>query len=221
MKRSSKKWLKNEIEFLKENFATKGALFCAEQLNNRTLESIRIKAARLGLKRNKKDRYNIVDAPKGYKYCGCCQQILPESDFYRKNKSNSYDDKLHKLCRSCTRESARRSYRKTKSSQRERYQKNPEQKIYQNIKGRAKKNNIPFNLTIDDIQIPETCPVLGIPIIPFSASDNSPSVDKINPKLGYIKGNVCIISKRANRIKSDANAEEIQKVADWLKSIEQ
>ncbi len=217
--RSSKKWTNKEIEFLKENFEFKGALFCAEKLKNRTLESVRIKASKLGLKRDKKSRYNIVDAPIGYKFCGSCKQILPLSDFYRKKSNNRYDDEVHKLCRNCTRESARRSYRTHASSNQVRYKKDPVKKIYQNVRGRAKAKNIEFNLTIEDINIPEFCPVLGIPIIPFSSSDNSPSVDRINPKLGYIKGNVCIISKRANRIKTDASLQELLMVAKWLQSM--
>jgi hypothetical protein len=45
---------------------------------------------------------------------------------------------------------------------------------------------------------------------------NSPSLDKIKPEYGYIKGNVCIISNKANTIKNNVNYEELYKVADWL-----
>ena len=44
----------------------------------------------------------------------------------------------------------------------------------------------------------------------------TPSLDRINPKLGYVKGNVQVISWRANNIKRDATAEELRLVADFV-----
>ena len=84
---------------------------------------------------------------------------------------------------------------------------------------RAKKKGIEFNLTLDDIpQIPVVCPVLGIPIIPndgiSAPSDNSPSIDRIDSTKGYIKGNIRIISNRANRIKADATVDELRMVLE-------
>jgi hypothetical protein len=38
------------------------------------------------------------------------------------------------------------------------------------------------------------------------------------PAKGYVKGNVAVISTRANRIKSNATYKEIQMVADWVKA---
>lgn len=69
--------------------------------------------------------------------------------------------------------------------------------------------------------LPEVCPVLGIKL----KYDNkrgyrpdSPSIDRIIPELGYVKGNVAIISFRANMIKSDAGVEELQKVLKWMQT---
>lgn len=92
------------------------------------------------------------------------------------------------------------------------------------IKGRAKKQNIPFDLDYAYLAsiAPDICPVLGIPLswgerkgIP---TDNSPSLDKFIPHLGYIKGNVAWISYRANVIKNNATQEEVQAVATWMKN---
>ena len=218
MLKRSKNWKVCEIDFLKENYQTKGAMWCAENLNHRTLESIRIKANRLGLNVDPDVAYKRIITPNGYKNCPTCNQILPHSSFYRKNKNNQYDDELYYNCRSCARNKARRSYRTHKSSNVEKYKENPEKKIFQNLKGRAKKNGVVFEIEISDIIIPEICPVLGIPIIPFSSSDNSPSVDKFIPTLGYVKGNINIISKRANRIKDNATVEEVEKLLNWMKS---
>jgi hypothetical protein len=40
-------------------------------------------------------------------------------------------------------------------------------------------------------------------------------MDKIVPSKGYVKGNVIVVSKRANQIKSDATVAEIMKVAEF------
>lgn len=85
-------------------------------------------------------------------------------------------------------------------------------------KARAAKAGVPFNLTHTDISIPHQCPVLGIPLIvgASKASDNSPSLDRVVPRMGYVTGNVLVISNRANRIKNDATATELRQVADFF-----
>lgn len=87
------------------------------------------------------------------------------------------------------------------------------------IRCRAKTNNLPFNLTEEDLTIPEMCPVLNIPINQSwgvadveDNKDNCPSVDRVIPALGYVKYNVRIISARANRIKTDSTPQEISLV---------
>jgi hypothetical protein len=219
MTKRSKNWEEYEVKFLKDNYSIKGAMYCAEHLSGRTLESVSIKANRLNLKRDNNSRYCVVLAPEGYKHCPSCEQILPSANFYRKLKNNEYsEDVLYYNCRSCAMDKARRSYRRHKSSSVENYKKHPEKKIFQNLKARAKRQHIPFNIELSDIVLPDVCPVLGIPIILFSSSDNSPSVDKFIPDLGYVKGNINIISKRANRIKDNASIEEVEKLLEWMKT---
>ena len=45
-----------------------------------------------------------------------------------------------------------------------------------------------------------------------SIKDNSASIDRFDTTAGYIKGNVWIISDKANRMKSNATIEEIKKI---------
>jgi hypothetical protein len=75
-----------------------------------------------------------------------------------------------------------------------------------------------WGLLPGDIVWPKRCPLLGVKIDYFSPkqSDRSPSFDQIRPGKGYIKGNVQIVSLRANRIKSDATPEELQKIAKYM-----
>jgi len=72
--------------------------------------------------------------------------------------------------------------------------------------------NSPFNLEYSDVIIPKKCPILEIPI--FKGNErhvaNSPSLDRLVPELGYVKGNVRVISYKANTMKSDASIEEIK-----------
>lgn len=80
-------------------------------------------------------------------------------------------------------------------------------------KSRAKKKGLEFSLTKDDIEIPETCPIFGIPIKRNDGSgfhNNSPSLDRIDNNLGYTKDNVRVISNRANLLKCDASLEELE-----------
>jgi hypothetical protein len=86
---------------------------------------------------------------------------------------------------------------------------------------RAKLQNIPFNIELGDIIITEKCPALGIKLeVGVGAvTNNSPTLDKIIPELGYVKGNVVVISHKANTMKRDASLEEIFRLANWLASL--
>lgn len=70
-------------------------------------------------------------------------------------------------------------------------------------------NGIPFDIELSDLDLPEICPILRIPLRISNngkANAESPSIDKIIPDLGYIKGNVQMISNKANKMKSDAKS---------------
>jgi hypothetical protein len=99
---------------------------------------------------------------------------------------------------------------------------NPERFLWLSAKKRAKKRakeqGLPFNVTVADIVIPSHCPVLGIELV-RGDYNTAPSLDKIVPALGYVKGNVAVISKRANMIKSNANAEELSLVLEYVKRV--
>jgi len=90
------------------------------------------------------------------------------------------------------------------------------------VRDRAKKHGIEFNITRDDIIIPTHCPILGIPLFntPRKQTDNTPSLDRIDNTKGYIKGNVHVISLRANRIKNDSTLAELELIVDYLKKLQ-
>lgn len=96
----------------------------------------------------------------------------------------------------------------------------PEIKMWRRAKARATKYNIPFDIDVSDIVIPEFCPVLGVPLVVFKGrsggEDNSPALDRVDNSQGYVKGNILVISHLANMMKSSANPEQLVKFANWV-----
>ena len=77
---------------------------------------------------------------------------------------------------------------------------------------RASLKGIDFNITEEDIVIPPICPILEVPLV-IGTKDNyeySPSLDRIDNSKGYIKGNIQVISKKANSMKNSATLGELK-----------
>jgi hypothetical protein len=85
-------------------------------------------------------------------------------------------------------------------------------------RARANRSGVPFDLLPGDILIPEVCPILGMPLAigDRKAGPCSPSLDRIKPELGYVPGNIQVISSRANTLKRDATPQELLAFADWV-----
>jgi len=85
-------------------------------------------------------------------------------------------------------------------------------------KANAVRSGYEWNLDFGQIEWPQYCPILGIKLDYFSESrkENSPSFDRRDNSIGYVNGNVLIVSWRANRIKNDGTAEEHRRIADFL-----
>ena len=96
-----------------------------------------------------------------------------------------------------------------------------EYRMYEGAKRRANRKGLPFDIELNDIIIPERCPLLDIPLqdCKGAAGDSSPSLDRLLPHLGYVKGNIIVISHRANQIKNCASVDELMLIADNLHSI--
>ena len=45
---------------------------------------------------------------------------------------------------------------------------------------------------------------------------NSPSLDRMDNSKGYVKGNVQVISHKANSMKFSASKDELLKFAEWV-----
>jgi hypothetical protein len=87
---------------------------------------------------------------------------------------------------------------------------------------RAKKKSIVCTIELSDIKIPAACPLLGIPLFMGEGRqcDNSPTLDRIDNALGYIPGNVWVISQKTNRCKNSLSADEIILIGMRLKKVQ-
>jgi hypothetical protein len=90
---------------------------------------------------------------------------------------------------------------------------NPIRVALQAARRRAKLAGVPFNLRPQDVSVPSRCPVLGTRMV-------GPQLDRINPQRGYVRGNVAVISKRANRLKSDATLKELEAIVAYVRQAE-
>jgi hypothetical protein len=87
--------------------------------------------------------------------------------------------------------------------------------LLKNAKARAVKKGLDFNLTEEDIILPEYCPVLGVKLSKTGRRYGY-SLDRIDPMKGYTKENVWVISQLANAMKWDSTPEERLAFANWV-----
>ena len=102
----------------------------------------------------------------------------------------------------------------------------PRQKMVYAARNRARIGGLDCTITKDDIVIPETCPVLGIPLVARVGAgrsnrdevENSPSLDRIDNSKGYVPGNIAVISMRANMIKNNATLAELKAIVAYIEA---
>jgi len=129
--------------------------------------------------------------------CRKCENYKPYSSFHKhKLCPNGYNT----ICKTCRKPISKQLWDDTSI----------EYKIFHRARSRANKKNIDFNIELEDIIVPSICPVLNI-------ENFIPSIDKINHNFGYIKGNVRVISNRANMLKNNASIEELELIIADLK----
>ena len=97
----------------------------------------------------------------------------------------------------------------------------PEMGMFYSAKRRAKAKGLPFSIEVSDIVIPDFCPAVGIPIYKQGkhTTSNSPSLDRITPALGYVKGNIVVVSYMANTMKSNATLEQMEMLVGFYRNL--
>jgi hypothetical protein len=122
-------------------------------------------------------------------------------------------------CKLCAGKSNKASPSTSPDRRKEWRDSNLESEMISSSKRRAHKAGVPHTITKTDIVIPEMCPVFGIPLYPGigrGPQHNAPSLDRIVPELGYVPGNVQVISHLANSMKRDASSEQLVQFAEWV-----
>lgn len=153
--------------------------------------------------------------------CSICQEIKTKDGNFEKYRTFCLE------CKNAKDAPGKKFYAKKNSEKLRKYRKiyrrnNLKKALFHHAKARAKKRKLDFNIEESDIIIPEFCPILGTKL---ECSDeyscnNSPTLDRVNIKKGYIKGNVAVISKRANFLKNDATIEELEKIINYIKKFD-
>lgn len=161
--------------------------------------------------------------------CTHCKETKPRKEFVRYDRA---DLGVASICKKCQKDIVVKSgawlkrmrdqkgryatdekYRENKKQLRKDYAiRNKESVVLSHARIRARKFGWEFNLTLEDIVIPDVCPILGIPFDYHTTKriGNSISLDRIDNTKGYTKDNVRVISYKANHMKANATLEELQ-----------
>ncbi len=132
--------------------------------------------------------------------CRKCSKAKERNEFYE------YDSRI---CKQCRRDKANSNILKLDSRVR----------LWRSARARAKRDNIEFNIEIEDIVVPAKCPIFGVPLVQGNRRW-APSLDRIVNAKGYVVGNVAVISNKANSLKSDATCEQLEKLAIYTRCVE-
>lgn len=90
---------------------------------------------------------------------------------------------------------------------------NPERFLWRTARDRAKLSKRQFTIRVVDVIIPRLCPYLDIPLNTKKGRGRNnydvPTLDRINSSFDYTEHNIQVISWKANKMKNDATAEEL------------
>ena len=160
-----------------------------------------------------------------------------DAEYFRRKRMEFYyaNKELEKERRDCwrrnnpeifkesQRKSSKKHYEKNKEARNSAVSKSREndpcRRILNSSYGNAKSRGLEHSIGIRDVRevypVDNICPILGIPFTNIKQDKKSkkigsnPSLDRIDNTLGYIPGNIQVISWKANSMKSDATKEEL------------
>jgi hypothetical protein len=178
----------------------------------------------------------LIDVSEPRKVCRACETPKPLTAYYRNKTAADGRDASCKACKDAkNKEWVARNWEQRKRVHYEWLQRHPEKgsEYYHRMKARdirgyllkacttrARTFGHVVSITREDIVIPEFCPLLGLKLQfnEGSVRPNSPSLDRIDSRIGYIRGNVWVISHRANTLKNCSTVEELEMIAKNLRA---
>lgn len=146
-----------------------------------------------------------------------------------RDKNQDYNEQYYENNKDRAKDQLQQNYRQTKEN-------TPWVIMARTAKTRAKERNLEYNIDAEYLKSiwTDLCPVLGFPIKAAvyesgtsrahksRPQDQSPALDRIDSTKGYVRGNVAVISYRANMIKNCGTAKEHRLIADFIdRSIDQ
>lgn len=140
----------------------------------------------------------VVPLNSARKYCADCRIIRDREKAIKHYKT----------------EKAQPARKRAALKYRQKYQTDPVYRLHTRARNRANEEGLEFNIELSDIVMPEVCPVFGTKFEFGTYYTASP--DRIDNSKGYVKGNIQVISWKANAMKNSASAEELIKFADWV-----
>jgi len=100
--------------------------------------------------------------------------------------------------------------------QKRRCNQSPNKVLWDTSRANAKHVGMVHTITPDDIPLPTHCALLGMELTYTPGTDgrghrdlNRASIDRIDNSLGYIPGNVQVISWQANRLKGTLTSKQL------------
>ena len=142
------------------------------------------------------------DWPEGFRPCMKCEEMKPVAEFH---KHKACRGGVNSVCKGCRRPLSAENYTRH----------TPQYKLWYRAKRRAKERGQAFGIALEDVVVPDMCPVFLVPFeenTPYSAS-----LDRIDSSQGYIKGNVQVISTRANILKNNVTLEALERMVAYMR----
>jgi hypothetical protein len=102
-------------------------------------------------------------------------------------------------------------------SRKVKFTENPRHYLWYVARTRARKYGVEFSIKEEDIVIPEYCPILDTRLTKGNGYlPNAMSLDRVDNDKGYIPGNVRVISRRANLMKSSLTIDILEKLIKYI-----
>jgi len=153
-----------------------------------------------------------VNATQSHKRCPRCGIVKGAEEF---NKKHAAKTGLYSYCKACVSDDQKLRRREINAYKRRYYstEEGRKRRLLARARERAKKNGLDFNLEVDDVILPDTCPYLGVMLSHEMGKGvdkwAQSSLDRVDSTKGYVKGNVQVISYMANVMKRDATVEQL------------
>lgn len=159
--------------------------------------------------------------------CKKCNTWKDLSEFSTRITKRHKNIQYREVCKTCSVSNVKKSKYTDPSYRKALRIADPRKVMLVHARKRASEKGFECTITLDDIVIPESCPLLQIPIFVCTSEltgkhgpcDNSPSLDRLDNSKGYVPGNILVVSFRANSLKRDSSIAELELLLKNLKTV--